>query len=90
MQTFAVIEADDVVGDVDPGFGVVGIVALPHPFHFEVQEEAFSNRDGTALSPDGGCHSSGDLLRKPRAHEQSLCTWLARLHAAWLHRNRSG
>ena len=43
MQTFAVIEADDVVGDVDSGFRVVGIVALPHPFHFEIQEEAFSN-----------------------------------------------
>ncbi len=43
MQAFAVIKADDVVGDVDPGFSVVGIVALPYPFHFKIQEEAFSN-----------------------------------------------
>ena len=43
MQAFAVVEPDDVVGDINPGFGLGGIVALPHPFHFKIQEEAFSN-----------------------------------------------
>jgi hypothetical protein len=38
MQTFAVIEANDVVCDADLGFGVVGIVALLHLSHFEIQK----------------------------------------------------
>jgi hypothetical protein len=43
MQTVVVVEADDIGGDIDLGLRVVGILALPHPFHFEIQEEAFGN-----------------------------------------------
>ena len=50
MQAFAVVEADDVIGDVNPGFSVVCLVALPYPFHFKVQEEAFSNSVVPAVS----------------------------------------
>lgn len=40
MEPDAVVEADDVVGDVSDCFGVIGIVALPNPFHLQIQEEA--------------------------------------------------
>ena len=40
VQPHAVVEVDDVVSDVILGLGLVGILALPDTFHFEVQEEA--------------------------------------------------
>jgi len=52
VQTFAVVEADGVGGDIDLGLCVVGIFALPHPFHFEIQEETF--RDGVDAPMSGG------------------------------------
>jgi hypothetical protein len=50
MQAFAVVETDDVVNDGGPGFGVIGIVALSHPFHFKVQKEAFGNSVDAPMS----------------------------------------
>ena len=40
VQTHVVVETDDVVGDVVRGLSVVGVVALPHPLHLQIQEEA--------------------------------------------------
>ncbi len=39
MQTDVVVEADDVVGDVPAGLGVVGVVLLPDTLHLQVHEE---------------------------------------------------
>ena len=44
MQPYAVVKADDVVGDVSCGFRLVGVVALPYPLHLQVQEEALHHR----------------------------------------------
>ena len=41
MQPFAVVKVHDVIGDVIDGFLVVGVIALPHPLHFQVEEEGF-------------------------------------------------
>lgn len=41
MPSGTVVEADDVIGDVIFCFRLVGISALPHPLHVEIQEEAF-------------------------------------------------
>jgi hypothetical protein len=43
MQSGAVVEADDVVRNVIFSFRLIGIDASPYPFHFEVQEKAFSD-----------------------------------------------
>ena len=40
VQPHVVVEADDVLGDVARGLGMVGVVALPDPLHLQVQEEA--------------------------------------------------
>jgi hypothetical protein len=50
MQMFAVVEADDVDGDIDSCFGMVGIFPLPYPFHFEIQEEAFGSSVDAPMS----------------------------------------
>ena len=49
MQSGAVIEADDVVGDVIFRFRLVGIGTLPDPLHYEIQEEAFGDCVGAVL-----------------------------------------
>lgn len=43
MQTFAVAEIVDVVGDVDFGLGVIGVISLPNSLHLYVKEEAFGH-----------------------------------------------
>ncbi len=44
VQPHAVVEANDVVGDVGHGLSVVGVIALPNPFRLEAQEEALHDR----------------------------------------------
>ena len=44
VQPHAVVEVDDVVGDVAHCLGVVGVVALPNTLHLQVQEEALRHR----------------------------------------------
>src|SRR5450830_153349 len=44
MQSHAVVEANDVVGDVSHGLAVVGVVALPNALRLEAQEEALHHR----------------------------------------------
>ena len=39
MQSFTVVEADDVVSNVVCGLSVICVVFLPDPFHFQIQEE---------------------------------------------------
>ena len=41
MQALAVVETDDVVGDVGAGFLGFGVVAPPDTLHLQFQEEAF-------------------------------------------------
>jgi hypothetical protein len=58
----------EVVGDGDLGSGVVGKVALPHPFYFKVQEEASSNSvstmsAGARQSPRNSCSAPAELVR---------------------------
>ena len=43
IDALAVVESDDVVGDVGFGLGVIDVLTLADPFHLEVQEEAFSD-----------------------------------------------
>lgn len=50
MQPFAVIEADDVGGDVRFGLGVIGIFPLPDALHLEIEEEAFGHCVVPAIS----------------------------------------
>ena len=59
MQPYAVADADDAVGDVAPGFGVVGVIALPDAFHFEIQEEALYHRVYPSSCPYGSCCRPG-------------------------------
>ena len=41
VQTHVVVEADDVVGNVARGLGLVGVAALPDALHLKVLKEAF-------------------------------------------------
>ena len=68
MEPDAVVEADDVVGDVSDGFSVIGIVALPNPFHLQIQEEAF--HDGVIPAVALAAHA-GDkaVLREQGPYE---------------------
>ena len=52
MQPFAVVEPDNVVGDISDGFGMVRIVTLPYALHFEIQEETLDSSSDTAMSTD--------------------------------------
>ena len=44
MPSYAVVKAHDIVGHIFNRFQLIRILALPHPFHLEVQEEAFHHR----------------------------------------------
>lgn len=55
MQTLTVVEANDVGNDIDLGHRVLGIAALPHPFHFEIQEEAFGDGIDAPMSRNVCC-----------------------------------
>jgi signal transduction histidine kinase/CheY-like chemotaxis protein len=50
LQTFAVVEPDDVVSDVDPHSAVVSIVTLPHPFHLALVSDVFMSPSAKKLS----------------------------------------
>jgi len=43
MDSCCVVKTDDIVVDVVGGLHRVGIVALPEPLHFEVEEEALND-----------------------------------------------
>jgi hypothetical protein len=60
VQTFTVVEADDVVGDIDFCLRVVGIFALLNPFHFQIQEEAF--RDGIVPAVSFAAHAANEAV----------------------------
>lgn len=44
MQALAVIELDDVSGDIAPGFCMIRVIPLPDALHLQVQEESFGDR----------------------------------------------
>jgi hypothetical protein len=66
VQEFAFIEADDVVGDVGPGFSMIDILPSPAPFHFKVYEEAL--RDGVDASMSRSLLGCGQLSAKQRKY----------------------
>jgi hypothetical protein len=49
-----------VVGDVGLSLGVIGILALPDAFHFEVQEEAF--RYGIISTITLAAHAANEVV----------------------------
>lgn len=56
IDSLAVIEADDVVGNVSPGLGMVGILALPDARYLVVKEEAFSHGIDAPMSSVRASH----------------------------------
>lgn len=50
VQSFTVVEADDVIIDIVFSLGVVRILALPDAFHLEIQEEALGDGIIPAIS----------------------------------------
>ena len=68
VQPHAVVEADDVVGDVACGLGVVGIVTLPDTLHFEVQEEALHHRVIPAIAFAAHAADKAVLGQQRRMH----------------------
>jgi hypothetical protein len=85
MQTHAVVEADDVVSDVIGGLAVIGVIALPDAFHFEVQEEALHDRvvptitfaahaaHQAVLRQQRLMQRAGVLAATVRMHDQARC-----------------
>ena len=83
VKAGAVVEADDVVGQVARGLGMVGIVVGPDALHFEIQEEALHDRviptvalaahagDQLVLGEQGTVSVTGVLAAAVRMHEQS-------------------
>src|SRR5258707_220614 len=44
VQAHGIVETDNVLGDVAPRLVVIGVLALPHAFHLQVQKEALHHR----------------------------------------------
>ena len=57
MQTYSVVEVDDVPGNVRGGFCVIGIVLLSDPSHLQIQEKEFGR------SPNSSWPGAGRELR---------------------------
>lgn len=60
------MEADDVIGDVGLGLGMIGILPLRDALHLEVQEKAFCYCVIATIAP--AAHAANETV--PRKHLQ--------------------
>ena len=50
MQSYAVVEAHDLISDIGHRFILVGTVFLPDPLHLQVQKEALHDNVISAIA----------------------------------------